>query len=75
MLKAYSAHICLSEIRQKVFRPARKHGYSDVSLNTLIEQAGEDAEGNNIALEIISILEDKFNEILEDNNVLEDTDY
>lgn len=30
----------INRIRQEVFRPARKHGYNDYSINTLIENSG-----------------------------------
>lgn len=52
----------LSEIGNQVFRPARKHGFSDAALNALIEK-NEDAE------EIIGMLESKFYEILKEYGV------
>jgi hypothetical protein len=63
-------HCCLWEIANEVFRPARKHGYDDQRINDLITKldnlAGEDAEG---ATELISLLEQRFYDILNSSNV------
>lgn len=75
MLKAQAAHDVLREVRQQIFRPARKHGYSDIALNKLIEGSDELEDGYNRASSVISILEDKFNEILKDYSVDEDGSY
>lgn len=61
-LKGVSMSIALSEIANDIFRPARKHGYNDKELNDLIEK-NPDAE------EIIGMLEKKFYEILEENEI------
>jgi hypothetical protein len=55
-------HSALWEIAQEVFRPHRKHGYSNPELNKLCEE-------NDQVLEAISILETMFYRILEDNQV------
>lgn len=47
----------ISDISNHIFRPARKHGYDDKTLNDLIEK-------NEGAEEIIGLLEEKFIEIL-----------
>jgi len=74
-VNATNAYIALLEIVNEVFRPARKHGYSNAKLNGLLEQCGETDEGYGRGEEIIGILEDMFFEILEDNNVnLDDLD-
>lgn len=66
-LKADKAYRCLHEICHEIFRPARKHGYSDQKLNEAVENP--DLEH----VEIIGLLEEKFYEILRDNEVsLED---
>lgn len=61
-LKGSSMSIALSEIANEIFRPARKHGFSDKELNDLVEK-------NPDAVEIIGMLETKFYEILEENDI------
>ena len=61
-LKGTSMSIALSDIANEIFRPARKHGYSDKALSDLIEK-NPDAE------EIIGMLETKFFEILQENEI------
>lgn len=57
----------LRYVRENIFRPARKHGYSDSRLNELIKQ-------NPVAiLQVIELLEEEFNQILNDNS-LSDSD-
>lgn len=60
-LKANSYHSALFDVAQKVFRPHRKHGYEDSELNKL----NEIPEVN----KAIELLEKKFYEILNDNDV------
>lgn len=55
----------LFQIRNEIFRPARKHGYSDKLLNKLLE--------NSDCAHLIEILESKFNEICEENDTLDFT--
>ncbi len=59
VLKAGNYRNALFDIRNLVFRPARKHGYSEEMLQNLTK-----AE-----VHLISKLEDLFNEILIDNEV------
>lgn len=61
-LKGSSMSIALSEIANEIFRPARKHGFPDKELNDLVEK-------NPDAVEIIGMLETKFYEILEENDI------
>ena len=86
-VKGRNAHSALSDVRQDIFRPARKHGYSSPllaqlleSINTLIEGTADhsawpkDGYGNlAMAEDIIHLLEEKFNEILDTNGVSEET--
>ena len=58
--KAINYKLALFEIQQEIFRPARKHGYSDEHLHNLVEK-------NKDAVEIIGILEQKFYQILNEN--------
>lgn len=53
----------LDDIAEKVFRPARKHGYPEGNIKTLIDKIGDDA------IDLIGLLEDKFYQILQDNEV------
>lgn len=58
----------LFDIRNEVFRPARKHGYSGEIgefLNTLSE------EEKDRALSLIGLLENKFSQVCEENDVSE----
>lgn len=63
-------HLALWEIAQEVFRPARKHGYPDVRIQSLIERldtlAGENQEG---ATELVSLLEQEFYRILSEKGI------
>jgi hypothetical protein len=58
-LKAIDAFLVLREIQQQIFRPARKHGYSNKTLRDLVE-------GNDKAVELIGLLEDRFIELLQE---------
>jgi hypothetical protein len=60
--KARDLHCALWDIAQEVFRPARKHGYSNETLYKLVED-NENSE------EIISMLEKMFYEILDKHNI------
>ena len=58
-VKGDDAHIALYDIGQQVFRPARKHGYTNDELNQLLEQPG--------VTEAIGLLEKMFFDILGDH--------
>ena len=60
--KANAMSAALFEVRQKVFRPARKHGYSDPRL-TKFEETNPDFT------EIIGILEEMYTEVLNEYGV------
>lgn len=61
-MQASRMSCALHDISNKIFRPARKHGYDDKTLNELIEK-------NEGATEIIGLLETKFYEILKEYGV------
>jgi len=62
-LKSQDLVFALNEILLQVFRPARKHGYSEDGLQNLDEKTAA----------IIGLLEDKFHDILKDYSIdLED---
>ena len=56
-------HMALTDIADQIFRPARKHGYSDTALNDLLEKTGEDGT------ELIGQLECHFFDILEEYGI------
>jgi hypothetical protein len=62
--KATSMSCALSEIRNRVFRPARKHGYSDQRIQKLLESHNECGE-------LVELLEDLFTEVLNEYDVLD----
>jgi hypothetical protein len=61
-MQGANAKRALWEIANEVFRPARKHGYSDQTIQMLVDVNPEGAE-------LISKLEKKFYEILEEHEV------
>ncbi len=68
------ANAALFDVRQEIFRPARKHGFSDKKIQDLIERLDAHANpetGDNGATHLISLLEDKFSEILAHYGVTE----
>lgn len=62
-VKADDAYRTLWEVGNDIFRPARKHGYSEPEIRSLVEKIGVDAE------KLIGLLEDKFYRIMEENGV------
>lgn len=61
--KAISLQVAITDVGNLVFRPARKHGYGDTEIKELVEKIGPDA------VTLVGLLEDKFYEILRDNEV------
>lgn len=61
-LKGEEYMLALRDIADQVFRPARKHGYSDEELNKLVSETNGGAE-------IVAKLEEKFYEILNNFDV------
>lgn len=72
-VRSQDAFRVLSEIRDQIFRPARKHGYDDKKLQKLIDNSGTfdhpDYGELSVGPEIIEILEDKFSQLLNEYNV------
>ena len=60
-MKAGKMHSALWEISQKIFRPHRKHGYSDPTLYSLAEQPDTN--------KAIGLLEEMFYEILNEQGI------
>lgn len=71
MMNVNRVYDALSEIRDDVFRPARKHGYPDADLSALLGDAVPEAEAE-ARHDIIGLLEQKFYEILNRHGVLVD---
>lgn len=74
MLRAQDLLLAIDDVALEVFRPARKHGYSDPEINDAVEKCGysekdEDGLGWSNGCELISLLEKKFYEILSDRGV------
>lgn len=72
-IKATKAYIALHEIGERLFRPARKHGYSDPMLNNLLETSreiiGGEGHETKLGFEVVSKLEDMFYQILQECDV------
>ena len=62
-LKGSAAMSALSDVRDQIFRPARKHGYGDSKIELLLEKLGEDGTT------LIHYLECRFQEILYDHEI------
>lgn len=76
MLRAKDLKSAIFEIQQRVFRPARKHGYPCRKIEKLIDKCGTSVIKNdfgiyeeNNGIELISLLEDLFLEVLEEMGV------
>lgn len=63
LLKGNLGFIALHSIMQQVFRPARKHGYPDKKLQTLLDKIGDDG------YDLISELEDLAQSIIDDYEI------
>lgn len=73
-LSALDMALALNETVQRVFRPARKHGYPSPKIQQMIEKINklipEGDEYEEISCEwLIGLLEDEFHAILEEYNV------
>lgn len=82
--KAGEMHLALLDIAQEIFRPARKHGYSNPEIEKLLTHINaavlstayegdtdhpRDEWGRLDATDLIALLEKRFYEILENNGV------
>jgi hypothetical protein len=61
----------IHDIRNEIFRPARKHGYTNPEIQRLVERLDKLAEGTDVggATELIWELEQLFNAILIEYNI------
>jgi hypothetical protein len=66
--KALDLALALSETRQRVFRPARKHGYSSKKIQDLLDLMQEKGISGE---DLIELLEDEFNSICQEYSVSE----
>lgn len=63
--------IAINSTFNEIFRKARKYGFNATEYRDLVKKCGTDAEGNSNAIRLIEFLENKYIEILEENNVLD----
>jgi hypothetical protein len=63
-LNAEEAYSALSDIKNEIFRPARKHGYADREIEAAFD---EEKHGD-----LIALLEKKFHEILLEHGITSD---
>lgn len=71
-ITALKLRAALSDVREKIFRPARKHGYSNNRVKTVLDKiaanrVSEDDEDT--GEQLIYELEQVFNEILNHYNI------
>ena len=62
-IKGPDYHHAFYEIADKVFRPARKHGYNDLKINEALDKCGDHGE------ELVGLLEEMFHEVLREEEV------
>lgn len=61
-IQGQDCRMALWDIAQEIFRPARKHGYSDQRIQELIDK-------NEKAVELIGLLETRFYVMLEERGI------
>lgn len=61
--KAEKMDIFIEEVWEQLFRPIRKHGYSDTKLVKLLEELGYDEDGSLKAYELMWYLGEKYYEL------------
>lgn len=64
--RAMAMSIAIEQVGNEIFRPARKHGYSEPELAALFEKCGD------AGAELIYALEQRYYEILNENRALGD---
>ena len=68
--KGEDAHHALAAIQDRIFRPARKHGYDSAKIEKLMEISGliidEDGEEYHTASALIDLLEGMYVEIIQE---------
>jgi hypothetical protein len=62
-LRGSCAFSALCNVHNQIFRPARKHGYSNVIIQQIIDKVGDDA------IDLIGLLEQEFWHILADEKI------
>lgn len=62
-IKSTNAYLAIMAIRDEIFRPARKHGYSDTELRSRVDKHED------IVLPVISLLESEFFNILDNYDI------
>lgn len=59
------AATALEQVRSEIFRPARKHGYSEERIRKFIDRINMQFPEGGVAEEFIGLLEDRFTEIMQ----------
>lgn len=71
-VKAGDYKLALWDIAQEVFRPARKHGYSDGKIQKLLLDIDHNADVSSEygkGTDLVGLLEEKFYEILRERGI------
>jgi hypothetical protein len=63
--KAWAMNVVLEEITNRIFRPARKHGYPDQDLSNLLKEIDE-IHGDGGGTKLIEMLEEMFHELMKE---------
>lgn len=69
MLSVDRVYEAMDSVTDEVFRPARKHGYSEARLSKFFDEKTVPIEEINRRIELVGALEDLFFECLKDNDV------
>ena len=72
--KATDAYIAFFDVAQRVFRPARKHGYVDPEISKLLESCGKTPDDYNAGVELVGKLEELYYQILNEYGINTDED-
>lgn len=71
-IRATDYKLALWDISQEIFRPARKHGYSDEKIQKLLQTIDECVSTvmeNGQGTDLIGLLEERFYEILRERGI------
>lgn len=74
LVQADRAFFALTEVRDEIFRPSRKHGYADTAITEMIEKINGHLEKAGVAAEfsceeLIGELEKEFIDILQNHGL------
>jgi hypothetical protein len=69
MMNATKYKCVIDSASNEIFRPARKHGYSDETIRNLIANSGENEDGYNNGVELIGQLEEMWYNLFREYNL------